>query len=436
MNPERRTNQRWFYAGLTITLGLLAWGWWAGSAGTLGIPGGRLIGLSRLFGLLATYCILLEVLLMARVPFFERNFDLHDMVDLHRWNGYAILTTISAHLVFVTMGYAAPGHTGLWQQFVQLNVQYQDVFKATLGTSIFVAATALSLQIIRKHLRYELWFWAHLTLYGGILLTALHQPATGGDFVGHFWFTAYWYMWFIAAFGLLAWYRFLLPIVNAWRYQFTVEAVMPEANNVYSVYVSGKNIERFRFEPGQYATWWILAPGMWWQGHPFSFSDPPGQHMLRFTVKASGDFTRHMAGLQPGTRLAIDGPRGSFTTDRAYLADKVVLIAGGIGITPYVSTMQTLLNQGKSVTLLYAVRARADVAFQKELLALQQQGLRVKLFLNEDGQTIDHTALAPFVQANTALYVCGPDGMSRGLTRILRQLGVPRHSIITERFAF
>ncbi len=436
MDPARRTNQRLFYGGLAATLGLLLGGWWTGSAGSLAIPGGRLVVLSRLFGLLATYTILLEVLLMSRVPFFERNFDLHETIDLHRWNGYAILTAISAHLVFVVVGYAAPGHTGLWHQFLQMNVGYEDVFKATLGTIVFIAATGLSLQIVRNRVPHELWFLTHLTLYGAILLTALHQLKTGGDFVGHFWFTAYWYMGFIGVFGLLAWYRFVLPLIKTWWHGFTIERVVAEANDVYSVYVSGRDIERFSFEPGQYSTWWILGPGMWWQSHPFSFSGVPGQRTLRFTVKAKGDFNSQIAGVRPGTRVIIDGPRGSFTTSRAYGAGNVVLIAGGIGITPYMSGIQTLLNQGKKVTLLYAVRTRGDIAFTDELIAMEKRGLRIRVYAQENGSTVDESALAPLIKDNTVMYICGPDGMSRGLTRTLKQLGMPKNNIITERFAF
>lgn len=436
MNPARQTNQRLFYGGLFATLAMLLWGWWAGSASTLATPGGRLIVLSRLFGLLATYVILLEVLLMSRTPFFERNFDLQEMIDLHRWNGYVVLGGITAHLAFVVLGYAAPGRMGLWHQFVQLNTQYEDVFKATLGTIVFIAATALSLQVARRYMSHELWLASHITLYGAILLTALHQLKTGGDLAGHFWFTAYWYMGFIGVFGLLAWHRFVLPVIHSWRYRFTVEAVTQEAQNVYSVYVSGKDLEQFRFEPGQYGTWWILAPGMWWQGHPFSFSAAPRANMLRFTVKAKGDFNSKVAALQPGRRIILDGPRGSFTADRAYGSDTVVLIAGGIGVTPYLATIQTLLNQGKSVTLLYAVRTKNDLAFGNELLTLQKQGLRIRLFINEQGQTIGEDILAAFARPNTALYICGPDSMSRELSSTLKRLGVSKRNIITERFAF
>jgi predicted ferric reductase len=434
MYPERRTNQRLLYWGLGISLTLLLAGWWAGSASTLLIPGGRLIALSRLFGLLATYTILLEILLMCRTPFIEENFDLHETIDLHHWNGYGILLSIIAHTVFVVLGYAAPGHTGLWRQFVLLNTQYEDVLIATIGTIIFFIATFLSLKIARKKLPHELWFITHLTLYAAVILVTPHQLKTGGDFIGHFWYTTYWYMWYIGVFGALAYYRFLRPMSYAARYQFRIQQVVAEANNIYSVYVTGRNIDHFRFKSGQYATWWILAPGMWWQGHPFSFSGPPGEEFIRFTIKVSGDFTKQLARLQPGARIIVDGPRGSFTSDRAYGANRVLLIAGGIGVAPYLSTIEALLTSGKRVTLLYSARSRKDISFGHELTALREQGLRVQIFLQ--GRQIDEATLQPYAQPGTVVYLCGPDGMSHALTRTLKRLGVSKAAIVTERFAY
>lgn len=436
MDYARRRTQQLFYGGIIASLALLWGGWWSGSVHELAVPGGRLVMWSRLFGLLATYCILLEVLLMSRAPFIERHFDLHETIDLHRLTGYGILFSVVAHVVFVTLGYAAPGHVGLWHQFVMFNTQFEDIFIATLGTLLFFVATALSVQVARKRLPHEWWWLMHLSLYGAILFVTLHQVKTGGDFLGHFWFTAYWYAWYIGVFGLLAYYRFCRPLLSSLRHRFRVERVTQEARGVYSVYISGRHVEDFQFQPGQYATWWLLAPGMWWQGHPFSFSGPAGQRLLRFTAKVSGDFSGRLDSLRPGTPVIIDGPRGGFTASRAARASNVLLVAGGIGVAPYVPIIWELLAAGKTVTLLYAARTPQDVAFASELRVLEQRGLRVQTFMSEQGQYITDGVLAPYIQPGTVAYICGPDGMSRALAGGLNRLGLPKRAIVTERFAY
>jgi ferredoxin-NADP reductase len=236
-------------------------------------------------------------------------------------------------------------------------------------------------------------------------------------------------------FGLVAYYRALRPLYLFAKHRFAVERVEQEAADVYSVYITGRGIGAFAYQPGQYAAWWIMARGLWWQAHPFSFSSRPGQGTMRFTVKAKGDFTAKLPSVAPGTPVIIDGPRGSFIGSRV-LSGKVLLIAGGIGITPYLSAIERLLAQGKEVTLLYAVRQRQNFAFAPELRALQRKGLRLEVYVSERSQAIDRGVLARFAPADTTVFICGPDRMLHGITGMLRQLGFNKDAIITERFAF
>jgi len=69
------------------------------------------------------------------------------------------------------------------------------------------------------------------------------------------------------------------------------------------------------------------------EAHPFSMSRRPDGTRLRLTIKAVGDFTRRIPGLKPGVRVLIDGPHGIFTARRSS-SQKILMIAGGIGITP------------------------------------------------------------------------------------------------------
>ena len=144
-----------------------------------------------------------------------------------------------------------------------------------------------------------------------------------------------------------------------------MDRVVRETDDVVSVYIRGRNLSCFRFAGGQFMILRFLAKGFWWQAHPFSLSCPPNGDYLRVSIKNSGDFTAKVPNLQPGTRVLIDGPHGIFTSRRS-AKNKVLLIAGGIGITPLRSMANDLAVGGKNVVLLYGNRRHKDVVFQSE----------------------------------------------------------------------
>lgn len=397
----------------------------------------RVLAVGNLLGLLAGWSVILEILLMCRVPFIEYSFDLQEISDLHRLNGYVLLGTISGHFAFTLVGYASPVHAPLWSQFLAFNgSQYDDVLWATIGTVIFFVAGGLSVRAVRSRMRYELWYLIHVTIYFGIFLTFLHQIKLGSDFIASFWFAAYWYALYILTFGLWGWYRVLRPAWLFSKYRFKVQAVEKTASNVYSVVLEGRNLRDFAYEPGQYATWRVLTPELWYEAHPFSISSSPGMDTLRFTFKASPDFTERMQRLRKGSWVIVDGPRGNFTANRAADTQNVVLVAGGIGITPYLSNIEQLLRDGKRVTLLYAVRSPGDVAFTNELRQFEARGLTIRLYIDSKGQRITDATLRDVVNDGTTVFVCGPDAMSKALVGSLSNLGLPAKNIVTERFAF
>jgi ferredoxin-NADP reductase len=157
--------------------------------------------------------------------------------------------------------------------------------------------------------------------------------------------------------------------------------------------------------------------------------------MLRITAKTNGDFSYKIANLQSGTRVLLDGPRGAFTSKRAE-EPSVTLIAGGIGIAPFLAKIPEFLTDHKKVTLLYSVRDSKSFAFRKELEILSRQGLVVHPFITNSGTRIDKRALSKTVDAHTTVFICGPDAMTSALPKMLVSLGIPKKNIITERFGF
>ena len=143
--------------------------------------------------------------------------------------------------------------------------------------------------------------------------------------------------------------------------------------------------------------------------------------------------------LTDGLALRVSGPHGAFTWDGQ--DGPLLLIGGGIGVTPLISVLTAAAQRGYSgpVTLLLGAHGRADVPFQRELgeLAARLPGLRTELFLTEAGGRgrIDIEALRPHVSAVTRVHLCGPAPMMRDVLGALDELGVPRDLVHTEAFA-
>jgi predicted ferric reductase len=206
------------------------------------------------------------------------------------------------------------------------------------------------------------------------------------------------------------------------------------------------------FEPGQFA--WIKTgrtPFHLGQ-HPISISSqadlPPGGQ-LAFTIRNLGDWSgQEVPALVPGDRVWLDGPHGVFTLDR-HQAMGYVLIAGGVGITPLYSMLQTMLEREdiRPVLLFYGANTAENMTFKEELEAIarsEQINLTFVPVLNKpesgwQGETgfINADVLKKYLpkQYKRFMYlICGPKPLMDAMEEALPELGVPPQNVLTERF--
>lgn len=176
---SRKLSRIIIYSSIGMIVVLMLYGWWLGSVSELTGQASKLIAIGRFAGIIATICVLLELLVMSRAPFIENNFDLEELNDFHRYNGYAMVFTLIAHIIFLVMGYGAINHLSLWPQFMQLNNTFEDVLKASIGSIVFFVAAISSVKIARRRIPYEIWYFVHIVVYGGVLLAFGHQVHSG-----------------------------------------------------------------------------------------------------------------------------------------------------------------------------------------------------------------------------------------------------------------
>jgi ferredoxin-NADP reductase len=237
----------------------------------------------------------------------------------------------------------------------------------------------------------------------------------------------------------VVWFRVLTPLRLNLRHRLRVEAVVPEAPGVTSVWVSGRRMDELAAHPGQFLRWRFLARGMWWSSHPYSLSAPPGHILLRITVKALGDHSAALARLPRGTRIWAEGPYGALTPARRRRR-KVLLLGGGTGITPLRTLFETLPAEPGDLTLIYRARTPDDLALRGELEQIARaRGAGLHYVLNyQDGSRPAMNAqglvrLLPDV-AEHDVYLCGPPGLATAAYDALRAAKVPASRIHHESF--
>lgn len=395
-----------------------------------------------LAGLIGAYLALVQVVLLSRLPFLEWLAGFDRLTQWHRWNGHLCIDLIVVHVVLQIQGYSMPTHRSFGDEFWTMVARgaFPGMITATIGTILLLAVAWSSVVIVRRKLSYELWYAVHVTAYAGIALSWFHEIPTGGDInaqlnPGNAWV---WRSLFIATIVTLVW-RVLAPVLFALFFRMRVAEVIEEGPGVTSLRIRGHRLGLLRAEPGQFFLWRFLSRGQWWSAHPFSLSAAPDGLSFRITAKSVGDHTSRMGAIPVGTRVVTEGPFGDFT-ERTRRRDKVLLVAGGIGITPVRALLERMEGD---IVAIYRVIAREDIVFAAELAELERRRpITIHYVVGDHAAPEGSSLLSPehlgrLVPdlAEREVYLCGPPAMTDVTKRRLRAAGVPRRRLHVERFA-
>jgi len=425
--------------GLTVTVGL-----WLRHGGVTEAngPGGTATALGQITALVGTYAVLVQLLLMSRIAWIERAIGLDRLAVWHRWTGFATVWLLGAHVVFTTIGYAQGDKLSLWGQTRDFLSHYPDVLMAWVGFALFIAIAVTSVRAARRKLARQTWYFVHLYAYLAVALTFAHQLSVGTDFSGDRAARVWWVGLYVIVFGAVLWWRVLEPVRLNRRHGLRVEGVRHEAPGVASIYLSGNHLDELDAQPGQFFLWRFLTPSGWWQAHPFSLSAAPTRRRLRITVKELGDHSRRLLRVRRGTRVFAEGPYGTFTAELR-TQPRVLLVAGGIGITPLRALLDTFGSED-DVVLLYRVQHPEDAIFGEELRRFARAANMTIHVIpgTEIGDDRTDQLSVPALRrgvpdiARRECFVCGPPSLIDAVRRRLRILGVPKRRIHYERFEF
>jgi predicted ferric reductase len=412
------------------------------------LPSG-LSSAGRMTGLVSADLLLIQVLLMARVPWIERAYGQDLLARRHRVVGFTSFNLMLAHVVLITVGYAMQGHVGVLGQAWELVVSYPGMLLATASLGLFMLVVGTSIRAARRRLRYESWHLIHLYAYVGVGLALPHEIWTGADFTSSAATRAYWWGLYGLAAGSVLLFRLALPAWRTVRHALVVEQVVTEGPGVVSVYLRGRHLDRMPVRAGQFLTWRFLTGRGWSRGNPYSVSAAPDGRRLRITAKVLGDGSASLVKLRRGTRAIVEGPYGALTGD-VRTRRRVTLLASGIGVTPLRALLEDLDYAPGEAILIYRASTSGDFLFRQELDRIAEaRGARVVYlpgrraarpsWLPEQYAHLrDHVALLRLVPeiAHSDVFICGSDGWIDAVHAAAKRAGVPANQIHQERFAW
>lgn len=427
-----------------------------GGASSIGNVTQAVTAVGILAGLAGMDLVFVMLLLAARLPFVDGAVGHDRALEFHRKLGKPALYLLLAHGLLLAIGYGMAEGLDPVSEAIALWVLVPDMWLAFVSMALFIAVVVTSLVAVRRRFPYEFWYFVHLLTYLAVATALPHQFSVGGLFAEGTWQRWYWLLLCIATGSALAWFRVAEPLMATFRHQLTVRRVVRLAPGVFSVEMSGLRLNELSGSGGRFFVWRFLAPGMWWQAHPFSLSaEPqlapsssgfvPQQGSLRITVRNLGAGSARLASLRPGTKVAIEGPYGVFST-AARSRERVVMIGAGIGITPLRALLESTPFAPGQATVLLRGRSADELFLGEEILELCRKRGATLFHLtgprSENPQSAwlpasaGATRLRDYVPdiADADVYICGPSAWARNVLADAKSSGVREEQLHYERF--
>ena len=418
---------------------LAAWSNYVGQAGVIGVGPARLVGAGKSAALLAATLAMFQFVLSARLKILDRLFGIHRLLRLHSITGptAAVLALSHPFLIYSSKAYGGQETLAeLWPQLVG-------------GGIVLILASQVATTLGRRflELRYEQWKQIHQLAFVAVVLLAVHALVLGSDLR-----SGWPRILLVGLLGLYAalfvWVKLLKPAKLKSR-PFAVAEVTRLNHDTWNLRLKSA-AGSFDYLPGQFAFLTVSRQKEKATEHPFTISSSPAdREYISFTIKESGDFTKTIGATKPGEVARVEAPFGRFSYLKLPPFGRLIMIGGGVGITPMLSCLRHMAASGfdKPLTLIWANKTKADIFLESELIALSAAlpDLKVHHVLSRqpaydglkgyvDGNLL--RKLIPNPSRDTRVMLCGPPAMMKTAAKGLRAVGIPDSRVHTERFSF
>ncbi len=391
----------------------------------------------QVMGTTAGALLLIQLVLISRVKFLDRVFSINRLLLLHRINAVIILLLAAFHLILIL--------SSLGKEILAPEIRQWPAFA---GLFLIIMLTGVVLSGIFRgftRIKYQYWIFFH----------RIFTPVTILILCVHIYFVSDTFHYDNAQLFILCFYSAAIFIyiilrirrLRVFRYAYRIESVQTQVEGINTIELIPDRGKGLTYAPGQFAFLKVRSAGISGEEHPFTISSSPTRSpVLQFTIKESGDWTDKVKAIKANDRAYIDGPFGIFGHIDFDSMDEVIMIAGGIGITPMLSMLRYLAdkNSDKKITLLWSNRTQKEVVYAHEFslmaekmpnfsiryLFTREKGLENAGRLNRDGLE----SLLTTCSRESTVLLCGPPAMMTQVKRDLILIGFKGNSIIAERF--
>lgn len=323
----------------------------------------------------------------------------------------------------------------------ELHIDVLQRWAIFFGTIAFFGMVVLLIITFYVKLPYRVWLLTHKFLGLAFFFAGLHTLFISSDVAmkGPLRF----YMLTMCALGIVAFiYKTLMGNILIRRYRYYVDEVKIVGGNVTQLTLRPVK-ERMSHLPGQFAFIRFLYSGadkVTTEWHPFSISSAPGEEYIRLSVKALGDYTSALASLKQGAIAEIEGAYGKFSFTN-YRNENQIWVAGGIGITPFLSMAKSLPEDNPyNIDLYYSVKSQSefvDLGGLVEIAKKQNAKFRIIPFISDERGLLTADVIAEHSNGlkDKEIFICGPPPMMKALRKQLKQKGVMGSMVHSEEFA-
>ncbi|TSA45265.1 hypothetical protein D4R52_02800 [bacterium] len=390
--------------------------------------------IGQITGLLGAILISIQFILASRFGFLEKFFGSLDRVyRVHVLTGSLAFLVMLNHPLFLAMNVLPSAKASLIYFLPSKNLAY------TLGVLALYLFAMLLIFTLFIRLPYHIWKFSHamnVVPLGIILFHMMYIPSDISSFLP----LRYWIIGSaIIALATYGYRRLLYPYFGP-RYEYEISRIS-QLGNVVELELAplAKSVE---YLPGQFVFLSVRDKLFSSEEHPFSLSSSPGEKNLRVSIKASGDYTSKMGRLREGTRVSIMGPYGGFAERSLSRAGDDIWIAGGIGVTPFLSLLKYYLRHGtkKHIWFFYSGKGEAEVKYISDLNEMVKDFPNIQVISRsskEQGR-LNARIVADTVAGigSKQILLCGPVLMMEDLTNQFLTIGVHPRNIFFENFNF